>query len=214
MTKIASSVHANFGFFRHSSFDIRHLPPRTCCSGFSIIASLLSVPRAASALDKITLRAALAAFCSFLLAVLAGPRCIAWLRRRFREPIKCDSPEIRNLHQAKESTPTMGGLFIVAGLLAGVLIFGDWRNRYLWIAVLLAVGLTLVGAVDDLVKLRRRPTGFPPAGNSSAKRSWPRRRAVLLYGKQAALPDGLRLRLPWSGAGISLGCGSCRWRSW
>ena len=75
--------------------------------------------RAASSLaglGKITARASLAALVSFLLAVILGPRSIAWLARRFREPIKSDSPEICRLHQAKQATPTMGGLFIVAGL--------------------------------------------------------------------------------------------------
>ena len=77
---------------------------------------------AVAALGKITLRAALAALVSFLLAVLLGPRLIAWLRRHFREPIKSDSPEVCRLHQGKQATPTMGGLFIVAGLIGGTLL--------------------------------------------------------------------------------------------
>ena len=82
-------------------------------------------------LGKITARAALAAMLSFLLAVLLGPRSIAWLARRFREPIKSDSPEVRRLHAGKKATPTMGGLFIIAGLAGSVLVAGDLTNRYL-----------------------------------------------------------------------------------
>ena len=158
-----------------------------------------------SALEKITLRAALAAFCSFLLAVAIGPRCIAWLKNRFREPIKCDSPEIRQLHQTKESTPTMGGMFIVAGVLAGVLFFGDWRNGYLWIAVLLTLGLMLVGAVDDLTKLRRAANGLSPRQKLLGQAIVALLAALLLYNKQAALPGGLSMALPCSGIDFSLG---------
>jgi phospho-N-acetylmuramoyl-pentapeptide-transferase len=157
------------------------------------------------ALDKITLRAALAAFCSFLLAVVAGPRCIAWLKCRFREPIKCDSAEIRKLHQTKESTPTMGGMFIIAGVLAGVLFFGDWQNGYLWIAVLLTLGLTLVGMVDDLIKLRRTRNGLAPREKFLAEATVGIVIALLLYYKQSEMTGGLSMALPCSGISVTLG---------
>lgn len=163
-----------------------------------------SVP-SGSAFDKITLRAALAAFCSFMLAVAAGPRCIAWLANRFREPIKCDSPQIRDLHRTKESTPTMGGLFIIAGVLAGVLFFGDWRNAYLWIAVLLTLGMTAVGVVDDLIKLRRTANGLSARQKFIAETIVAVAIAVLLYEKQSTLSAGLSLVIPGSGTTISLG---------
>ena len=158
-----------------------------------------------AALGKITFRASLAAMAGFLLAVLLGPRWIAWLRRRFREPIKSDSPEVRRLHKDKESTPTMGGLFIVAGLLAAVLIFGDLGNRYLQLAFLLCGGLALIGAVDDLVKLRHRANGISARGKLAAQLAVATVSAVLLYQHQAGLPDGLQLRLPVVGVGLSLG---------
>ena len=71
----------------------------------------VAVASSLAGLGKITARASLAAMISFLLAVILGPRWIDWLARRFREPIKSESPEIRRLHQAKNATPTMGGLF-------------------------------------------------------------------------------------------------------
>ena len=67
-------------------------------------------------LEKTTLRGALAAVISFALALLFGRQLIAWLRGRFREPIKTASPRVAELHAAKEATPTMGGLFIAAGI--------------------------------------------------------------------------------------------------
>jgi phospho-N-acetylmuramoyl-pentapeptide-transferase len=158
-----------------------------------------------SGLGKITLRASLAAMAAFLLAVLWGPRWIAWLKGRFREPIKSDSPELRRLHQHKESTPTMGGLFIVAGLLAAALMFGDLGNRYLQLAVLLSAGLAGIGAVDDLVKLRRAANGISARSKMAAQVAVATVAAVLLYQHHAELPDGLQLRLPLVGTGLGLG---------
>jgi phospho-N-acetylmuramoyl-pentapeptide-transferase len=157
------------------------------------------------AFDKIALRAAFAAFCSYSLAVLAGPRCIAWLRGRYREPIKCDSPAIRQLHQSKEQTPTMGGLFIVFGLFAGVICFGDWRNGYLWIAILLALGLALVGFVDDLVKLRRTANGLSARDKFIGQAIVAVAIAFLLYFKQSQTPGGLTLPIPSTSVTLSLG---------
>ena len=57
--------------------------------------------------------AALSAMASFVLALVCGPRWIRWLKLRFREPIKSASSEIERLHQAKQFTPTMGGIFII-----------------------------------------------------------------------------------------------------
>jgi phospho-N-acetylmuramoyl-pentapeptide-transferase len=165
-----------------------------------------SWPEAASAaLGKITLRASLAAIASFALAVLLGPRIIAWLGRHFREPIKSDSPQIVRLHRDKQFTPTMGGLFMVAGLLAGVLIFGDLGNRYLLLAVPVIVGLAVVGAVDDLVKLRAAANGISARRKLAAQIAVAAVAAVLLYQHHAALPEGLQLRLPLMAAGFSLG---------
>jgi phospho-N-acetylmuramoyl-pentapeptide-transferase len=149
-----------------------------------------------AAWEKITPRAALAAGVSFTVAVLLGPRWIAWLRRHFREPIKSDSPEIVRLHRDKESTPTMGGLFIVAALFASVLLFGDLQNCYLGPALLVTAGMTLVGAVDDLVKIRSTAGGISARYKLAAQTLVAAAAAVWLYQQQAAVSDGLLLRLP------------------
>jgi len=158
-----------------------------------------------AALQKITLRAALAALASFVLAVLLGPRCIAWLRRRFREPIKSDSAEIQRLHQGKQSTPTLGGLFIVAGLVAAALVFGDLANRYVQAALLLTVGLTALGAWDDLVKLRGPQKGISVRAKLAGQLAVCIPVALLLYGRQSGLPDGLALQVPFLPGSVWLG---------
>ncbi len=147
-------------------------------------------------LEKITLRAALAAMASFVLAVAMGPHGIAWLRAHFREPIKCDSDQVRRLHAAKESTPTMGGLFIVAGLVAGLLVFSDLGNANVQVALLLAVGLGMLGAVDDLVKLHRVRNGISVRWKLAGQVLICTVAALWLERHLSGLPGGLFLHLP------------------
>ena len=113
-----------------------------------------------AALEPTAMRAALAGATSFVLALMLGRRLIGWLKARFREPIKSASAEVAKLHQSKQATPTMGGLFIIAGLVISSLTFGDWSNPYLPIALLLAVTLAALGAIDDLIKLRSSARGL------------------------------------------------------
>jgi phospho-N-acetylmuramoyl-pentapeptide-transferase len=164
-----------------------------------------------AALGKITLRATLAAMVSFVLAVLLGPRLIGWLRRHFPEPVKSDSPEVRRLHQGKQATPTMGGLFIIAGLIGGTLLLGDLSNRYVLLALWVAGGLTLVGVLDDLVKLRTPGNGLSPRKKLAGQLVVAVVAATVLYGDHASLADGLGLPPPLGGGlspgggGVSLG---------
>lgn len=89
-----------------------------------------------------------------LLATLAcGPAAIRWLSRHCREPIKSGSAQLDRMHAAKAATPTMGGLFLVCGIVAAVGCCCDMANPSVLAAVATVVGLTFVGAVDDLIKL-------------------------------------------------------------
>lgn len=158
-----------------------------------------------TAWEKITLRASLGAMLSFLVAVALGPRLIAWLHRRFREPNNSPSPDVQRLHRDKEFTPTMGGLFIVAGLIGGVLIFGNLENRYLPPAIFLALGLALLGAADDLVKLRGRRNGLTARTKMAGQLVVCGAAACWLYFCQAAVPEGLVMRLPLVDISFPLG---------
>ena len=160
---------------------------------------------ASPALAKITLRGALAAMASFVLALAIGPRLIVWLRRHFREPIKSDSPRVRELHRAKEATPTMGGLFLVAGLVAGLLVFGDLGNPFVQVALLLTLGLAAVGAVDDLAKLRGSGNGISWRAKLLGQLLVAGAAAWLLYQHHAASPEAMLLRIPLLPGTFSLG---------
>jgi phospho-N-acetylmuramoyl-pentapeptide-transferase len=169
------------------------------------LAVLWPALRNLEALDGITPRAGLAAVATFLAALAAGPRSIAWLAARFREPAKCPSPEIARLHAAKESTPTMGGLFLVGGLVAGAAIFGDWTKPYLPIVLAATVALAVLGAWDDLVKLRTARRGLGARTKLAAQAMIALVAAILIYRVHAPLDRALELSLPFCDP-IELGC--------
>ena len=159
----------------------------------------------AGSFGKITLRAALAAGVSFAAAVLCGSRWIRWLNRRFREPIVSPSPDIQALHKHKQATPTMGGLFIVAGLIAAVTLLGDLENHYVPIVLVTLLGLTWIGAADDWRKISGRGTGLTPRVKLAAQFGVAFVVAALLCGVQRQTHGGTDLVVPLVGSVGELG---------
>jgi len=108
-----------------------------------------------------TLRAALAGIVAFAACVLLGPRVIRWLRaRKVGERIeKDDSKRLDALMQGKSGTPTMGGVFVVAAILASVSLFADFTNPVMWVLVFTLVSLGALGAFDDYLKLSGKRKG-------------------------------------------------------
>src|SRR5258707_15006906 len=102
-----------------------------------------------------TLRAAMAGLVSFGACLLLGPRVIAWLRaKKVGERVaKEDSKRLDELMQGKHGTPTMGGVFVVAAIVASLSLFGDFSNPVLWVLMFTLVSLGVLGAVDDYLKL-------------------------------------------------------------
>ena len=105
----------------------------------------------------ISFRAALAALSGFALALWWGRPTIAWLMRQRVTERLTDTGSYalsRGAEQAgKHLTPTMGGSFLVAALLASVLLCARLDNLHVVLAVLLTAGLAAVGFVDDYKKL-------------------------------------------------------------
>lgn len=106
-------------------------------------------------ISLITLRAAMAAVLAFLLAILIGPRVIAFLKGKKvgEKTEKKDSERLDKIQSHKKDTPTMGGIFIVASIVISVLLFGNFENRINWIVLLVVIGMGLVGWTDDYLKL-------------------------------------------------------------
>jgi phospho-N-acetylmuramoyl-pentapeptide-transferase len=88
-----------------------------------------------------------------IIAILGGPTFIAFLRRNeFGQHIREEGPEH---HSAKQGTPTMGGLLIIAAATIAFLPLSDYTLPALTIfGTALACGG--IGFLDDYIKLRHQ----------------------------------------------------------
>ena len=104
----------------------------------------------------ITFRAAMASLTALLLGLIAGPRIIELLRKlNIREDTeKKDSAALKNLHQTKKGTPTMGGLIILLSTLIPTIFWARLDNVYILFSLVVVSWLGLVGFLDDFLKLR------------------------------------------------------------
>lgn len=110
-------------------------------------------------LRYISFRAALAFLVALLVAIQLGKRVIAYLRRRqFGE-------QVRDLglagQKAKEGTPTMGGVIIIAATFIPTLLFAELTNVYVVIMLVSLLWLGAIGFTDDLLKsIRHNKAGL------------------------------------------------------
>ncbi|MHC1702193.1 MAG: phospho-N-acetylmuramoyl-pentapeptide-transferase [Humidesulfovibrio sp.] len=108
----------------------------------------------------ITFRSVYALLTALVISILLGPRLIEWLkalrcRQHILEEVAC--------HQAKEGTPTMGGLLIGVSLVTSVLLWGDLTNVYIWLTLYVFVGFGAVGFWDDYTKVvKKQNKGISP----------------------------------------------------
>ena len=93
-----------------------------------------------------------------------GPPVIVLLRRYCTAPLASDSETLNRLHFHKSTTPTMGGLFVVAGLGLPLAVFAFHDLAYFAPALVLLFGLTVVGTLDDSLKIRRHGKGVSARG--------------------------------------------------
>ncbi len=102
------------------------------------------------------LRSVASGITAFLVGAALGPWMLSLLRRlNLREKVgKSPSKELAELYKHKESTPTMGGLMLLPSLSVSILLWGNFQNPYIQLAFLGTIGFTLIGLVDDLIKLR------------------------------------------------------------
>ena len=98
-------------------------------------------------------RVLLAGVAALLISILAGPRFIAFLRRReYGQHIREDGPQH---HMTKQGTPIMGGLLILAAATIAYLALASYTVPALTVLfVTLACGA--IGFADDFIKLTHR----------------------------------------------------------
>ncbi len=108
----------------------------------------------------ITFRSVYALLTALIISIVLGPRIIQWLKDlRFRQHIL----EEVTSHQAKEGTPTMGGIIIAAAFVPSVILWGDLTNVYIWLTLLVFCGFGAVGFWDDYTKVvKKQNKGISP----------------------------------------------------
>ena len=101
--------------------------------------------RGFSVFEYITLRAVLACATSLLIGLVAGPRVIRKLTAlKIGQTVRSYGPET---HLVKTGTPTMGGALILISIAVSTLLWADWRNRYVWVVLVVTLGFGWVGWV-------------------------------------------------------------------
>ena len=100
-------------------------------------------------MEKLLIAGAIAAG----VVIMLGPIFIPLLHRlKFGQSIREEGPKS---HQVKSGTPTMGGIFLITGIVAATLIQADW-NAEIFLALFILLGHFILGFIDDYLKVVRK----------------------------------------------------------
>jgi phospho-N-acetylmuramoyl-pentapeptide-transferase len=108
----------------------------------------------AGVFQYISFRAASALILSLFISLIIGKSLIGYLRK------KQVGETIRDLglegQTAKQGTPTMGGLIILAAILVPTLLLAKLHNIYIILILVTTVWLGTIGFLDDYIKVFRK----------------------------------------------------------
>lgn len=112
-------------------------------------------------LTYITVRAGLALGFAFLFCVFLGPATIRFLKRLqavqyIRTAEGEDAISLREMHEGKSGTPSMGGLLMLGAIAGAGLLFADLSQPVVWIALGVTIAFSGIGFVDDFLKLSKK----------------------------------------------------------
>ena len=119
-----------------------------------LLSFLASLDTGFNVLSYLTVRAVFAMMTALLITLFLGKWIISkLLQYQIGQVIRDDGPET---HLEKKGTPTMGGVLILFAFFTSVLIWGDWQNPFLWIVIDTALLFSLVGFIDDYLKIKKQ----------------------------------------------------------
>ena len=99
----------------------------------------------------ITVRAGISFFIAFILTLILMPKFIAWAKaKKANQPIYKHAPAG---HQAKGSTPTMGGIVFLTSTLIAVFFTVKFNNFYAIGGLIALITFAIIGIKDDLSKI-------------------------------------------------------------
>ncbi len=105
----------------------------------------------------LTLRAAFAGLTAMSIGFILGPWIFAKLRHlRAKQAFRGEDEVgiLAVLHASKAQTPTMGGLMICVSVAASSLLWAR-PNIYVYTALIIYLGLTVIGFLDDYLKVSK-----------------------------------------------------------
>ncbi|MDR1009279.1 MAG: phospho-N-acetylmuramoyl-pentapeptide-transferase [Rickettsiales bacterium] len=100
----------------------------------------------------ITFRTGAALITSLLICLVFGNRFISFVKSRTVQPIRKEGPQT---HLAKQGTPTMGGLLILASVFISALLWCNLASGYVWLTLFTMASFGLIGFIDDYFKIMR-----------------------------------------------------------
>lgn len=127
---------------------------------FHLLGSMISADSPLSFLrvfEYITVRAGMALAFAFLFCIVFGPSTIRFLRRLqaiqyIRDDNGEDAISLAEMHKKKSGTPSMGGLLMLGAVVTGTLLFTDLSQPVMWIALVMTIGFSGIGFLDDYLK--------------------------------------------------------------
>ena len=119
-----------------------------------LINFLYSIDTGFNVLSYLTVRAVFAMMTSLLITLVLGKWIISKLEQyEIGQVIRDDGPET---HEEKKGTPTMGGVLILFAFFTSMIIWGDWKNPFLWIVIVTALLFSSIGFIDDYLKIKKQ----------------------------------------------------------
>src|SRR6266550_479566 len=115
--------------------------------------------KALNVFQYVTFRTAYASVTALLISLLFGRRLINGLKRwNIGQQIRAEGPQA---HMAKQNTPTMGGLLVIASVIVSTLLWAKLSSFYVWVVIMATLAFGGVGFADDYLKLvKRRSLGL------------------------------------------------------
>ncbi|MDI6800467.1 MAG: phospho-N-acetylmuramoyl-pentapeptide-transferase [Thermodesulfovibrionales bacterium] len=107
----------------------------------------------------ITFRTSLAAITALIATFVIAPAIIKWLKNiSMTQQIRDDGPAA---HHSKAGTPTMGGIIILASITVSMLMWGNFKNIFIWVIMASLLGFGAIGFMDDFLKsVKKNPKGL------------------------------------------------------
>ena len=105
----------------------------------------------------ISFRSAGAAITALLFCFIVGPVILRWLQRmQIHQVVRAGTPDS---HAGKGTTPTMGGIIILAAVAGSTILWMRFDSRYVWLALVVTLLMGAIGFLDDYLKLKQKREG-------------------------------------------------------